>query len=64
LNGFAAFRFARIHTRSTLERQLIRAVFSFWQVKALEFVGLAPKGSQRVQNFLEQAAEGLVEGGK
>ncbi|KAF6158545.1 hypothetical protein GIB67_040059 [Kingdonia uniflora] len=33
-------------------------------VKALEFVGLAPEGSQRVQNFLEKAAEGLVEGGK
>ncbi|PON36124.1 SAM-dependent methyltransferase SMT-type [Trema orientale] len=33
-------------------------------VKALEFVGLAPKGSQRVQDFLEKAAEGLVEGGK
>ena len=34
------------------------------QVKALEFVGLAPRGSQRVQAFLEKAAEGLVEGGK
>lgn len=34
------------------------------QVKALEFVGLAPKGSQRVQDFLEKAAEGLVAGGK
>ncbi|XP_059598050.1 cycloartenol-C-24-methyltransferase isoform X1 [Vitis vinifera] len=33
-------------------------------VKALEFVGLAPKGSQRVQAFLEKAAEGLVDGGK
>ncbi|VVA25171.1 PREDICTED: cycloartenol-C-24-methyltransferase [Prunus dulcis] len=33
-------------------------------VKALEFVGLAPPGSQRVQDFLEKAAEGLVEGGK
>ncbi|KAK8635777.1 hypothetical protein V6N13_004495 [Hibiscus sabdariffa] len=33
-------------------------------VKALEFVGFAPKGSQRVQDFLEKAAEGLVEGGK
>lgn len=33
-------------------------------VKALEFVGLAPKGSQRVQDFLEKAAEGLVEGGR
>ncbi|KAE8676811.1 Cycloartenol-C-24-methyltransferase 1 [Hibiscus syriacus] len=33
-------------------------------VKALEFVGFAPKGSQRVQDFLEKAAEGLVEGGR
>ncbi|KAL1363920.1 hypothetical protein HN51_012089 [Arachis hypogaea] len=33
-------------------------------VKALEFAGLAPKGSLRVQDFLEKAAEGLVEGGK
>ncbi|KAJ4822737.1 Cycloartenol-C-24-methyltransferase [Turnera subulata] len=33
-------------------------------VKVLEYVGLAPKGSQRVQDFLEKAAEGLVEGGK
>uniref|UniRef100_A0A0A0LD12 Methyltransferase n=1 Tax=Cucumis sativus TaxID=3659 RepID=A0A0A0LD12_CUCSA len=33
-------------------------------VKALEFIRLAPKGSQRVQDFLEKAAEGLVEGGK
>ncbi|KAK6928765.1 Methyltransferase type 11, partial [Dillenia turbinata] len=31
---------------------------------ALERVGLAPKGSQRVQAFLEQAADGLVEGGR
>ncbi|PIA53568.1 hypothetical protein AQUCO_00900268v1 [Aquilegia coerulea] len=33
-------------------------------VKALEYVGLAPKGSQRVQSFLEKAAEGLVDGGR
>ncbi|RWR82806.1 cycloartenol-C-24-methyltransferase isoform X3 [Cinnamomum micranthum f. kanehirae] len=33
-------------------------------VKALEFLGLAPEGSQRVSSFLEKAAEGLVEGGK
>ncbi|KAL5197178.1 hypothetical protein ABZP36_000690 [Zizania latifolia] len=33
-------------------------------VKALEYVGLAPEGSERVSNFLEKAAEGLVEGGK
>jgi len=34
------------------------------QVKALEYIGLAPQGSERVSNFLEKAAEGLVEGGK
>jgi hypothetical protein len=34
------------------------------QVKVLEYVGLAPEGSQRVSGFLEKAAEGLVEGGK
>lgn len=33
-------------------------------VKGLESLGLAPKGSQRVQDFLEKAAEGLVAGGK
>ncbi|CAN4080574.1 unnamed protein product [Withania somnifera] len=33
-------------------------------VSALEYVGLAPKGSQRVQAFLEKAAEGLVGGAK
>ncbi|KAJ0042633.1 hypothetical protein Pint_17898 [Pistacia integerrima] len=33
-------------------------------VKTLEFLGLAPEGSQRVQSFLEQAAEALVEGGR
>ncbi|XP_022754503.1 cycloartenol-C-24-methyltransferase-like isoform X2 [Durio zibethinus] len=33
-------------------------------VKALEFVGFAPKGSQRVQDFLEKATKGLVEGGR
>ncbi|XP_023764165.1 cycloartenol-C-24-methyltransferase-like [Lactuca sativa] len=33
-------------------------------VKAFEWMGLAPKGSQRVQAFLEKAAEGLLAGGK
>ncbi|KAL7197421.1 hypothetical protein ACSBR2_020039 [Camellia fascicularis] len=33
-------------------------------VKALEFVGLAPEGSQRVQAFLEKIADALVEGGR
>ena len=35
-----------------------------YMVRALEYIRLAPKGSERVQNFLEQAAQGLVEGGK
>ncbi|XP_044493110.1 cycloartenol-C-24-methyltransferase-like isoform X2 [Mangifera indica] len=33
-------------------------------VRALEFVGVAPKGSQRVLDLLERAAEGLVAGGR
>ncbi|KAL2939906.1 Cycloartenol-C-24-methyltransferase [Bienertia sinuspersici] len=33
-------------------------------VKTLEYVGLAPQGSLRVQSFLEKAAEGLVDGGR
>ncbi|KAF3330161.1 hypothetical protein FCM35_KLT05492 [Carex littledalei] len=33
-------------------------------VKTLEYLKLAPEGSQRVSAFLEKAAEGLVEGGK
>ncbi|XP_007028764.2 PREDICTED: cycloartenol-C-24-methyltransferase isoform X1 [Theobroma cacao] len=33
-------------------------------VKILEFLGLAPEGSQRVQHFLEKAADALVEGGR
>ncbi|KAH0931473.1 hypothetical protein HID58_008590 [Brassica napus] len=33
-------------------------------VKLLEYIRLAPKGSQRVSNFLEKAAEGLVDGGR
>uniref|UniRef100_A0A2R2UK37 Methyltransferase n=1 Tax=Paris polyphylla TaxID=49666 RepID=A0A2R2UK37_PARPY len=33
-------------------------------VKALEFLKLAPAGSDRVSSFLEKAAEGLVEGGR
>lgn len=35
-----------------------------YQVKTLEFIGLAPAGSDRVSSFLEKAAEGLVEGGR
>lgn len=33
-------------------------------VKTLEFLHLAPEGSQRVQAFLEKAADALVEGGR
>ncbi|KAG5408426.1 hypothetical protein IGI04_004745, partial [Brassica rapa subsp. trilocularis] len=33
-------------------------------VKVLEYIRLAPKGSQRVSDFLEKAAEGLVDGGR
>ncbi|KAM7268363.1 hypothetical protein ACFE04_010529 [Oxalis oulophora] len=33
-------------------------------VKFLEYVKIAPQGSQRVQKFLEQAADGLLEGGR
>ncbi|KAK7341122.1 hypothetical protein VNO80_24047 [Phaseolus coccineus] len=50
LNSFRLTAVGRFFTRSL--------------VKGLEFVGLAPKGSLRVQEFLEKAAEGLVEGGK
>ncbi|XP_062101985.1 cycloartenol-C-24-methyltransferase-like [Humulus lupulus] len=50
LNNFQATAVGRFMTRN--------------MVKALEFVGLAPKGSQRVQSFLEKAADGLFEGGK
>ncbi|GFY90477.1 sterol methyltransferase 1 [Actinidia rufa] len=31
---------------------------------ALEYVGLVPKGSQRVQAFLEKGADGLLEAGR
>ncbi|EMS55507.1 Cycloartenol-C-24-methyltransferase 1 [Triticum urartu] len=48
--------------RST--RQCLQAVKDAgFEVKVLEYVGLAPEGSQRVSSFLEKAAEGLVEGG-
>ncbi|KAK1306762.1 Cycloartenol-C-24-methyltransferase 1 [Acorus calamus] len=33
-------------------------------VRTLEFIGIAPEGSQRVSSFLEKAADGLVEGGR
>ncbi|EEF44601.1 cycloartenol-C-24-methyltransferase isoform X1 [Ricinus communis] len=50
LTGFRLTAIGRFFTRN--------------MIKALEFAGLAPKGSQRVQDFLEKAAEGLVEGGR
>ncbi|KAL2329327.1 hypothetical protein Fmac_022754 [Flemingia macrophylla] len=49
LNTFRLTAIGRFFTRSL--------------VKSLEFVGLAPRGSLRVQEFLEKAADGLVEGG-
>lgn len=33
-------------------------------VRVLEFLRVAPEGSERVSSFLEKAAEGLVEGGR
>ncbi|KAJ9695820.1 hypothetical protein PVL29_011010 [Vitis rotundifolia] len=50
LSSFRTTAFGRFITRN--------------MVKALEFVRLAPEGSQRVQAFLEKAAEALVEGGR
>lgn len=50
LNGFRLTAVGRFLTKN--------------MVAALEYVGLAPKGSQRVQAFLEKAAEGLVDGAK
>ncbi|KAF7113524.1 hypothetical protein RHSIM_RhsimUnG0121700 [Rhododendron simsii] len=35
-----------------------------FELMPLEYVGLAPKGSQRVQAFLEKAADGLFAGGR
>ncbi|KAF2319614.1 hypothetical protein GH714_017597 [Hevea brasiliensis] len=49
---------------SSFRLTAIGRFFTRNMVKTLEFVGLAPKGSQRVQDFLEKAAEGLVEGGR
>ncbi|GAU12615.1 hypothetical protein TSUD_121060 [Trifolium subterraneum] len=49
---------------SSFRLTAVGRLFTKNMVKALEFVGLAPKGSLRVQDFLEKAAEGLVEGGK
>lgn len=54
-------------TRISLSSFRLTSVGRFFtrnMVKVLEYAGLAPKGSQRVQDFLEKAAEGLVEGGR
>ncbi|XP_059668413.1 cycloartenol-C-24-methyltransferase-like [Cornus florida] len=50
LSNFRVTAFGRFITRN--------------MVKTLEFMGLAPEGSQKVQSFLEKAADALVEGGK
>ncbi|KAL6569946.1 Cycloartenol-C-24-methyltransferase [Orobanche minor] len=50
LSSFRLTSFGRFFTRN--------------MVMVLEKMGIAPKGSQRVQAFLEKAAEGLVAGGK
>ncbi|XP_078170471.1 cycloartenol-C-24-methyltransferase 1-like [Carex rostrata] len=42
----------------------IGRLFTRTLVKTLEYIKLAPEGSERVSSFLEKAAEGLVEGGK
>ncbi|KAG4947778.1 hypothetical protein AAZX31_15G258000 [Glycine max] len=49
---------------SSFRLTAVGRLFTKNMVKVLEYVGLAPKGSLRVQDFLEKAAEGLVEGGK
>ncbi|KAF7824579.1 cycloartenol-C-24-methyltransferase [Senna tora] len=49
---------------SSFRLTAVGRLFTRNMVKALEYIGLAPKGSVRVQDFLEKAAEGLVEGGR
>ncbi|XP_022865523.1 cycloartenol-C-24-methyltransferase-like [Olea europaea var. sylvestris] len=53
-------RFSLSNFRSTAVGRIITK----YMVMALEKVGLAPKGSQRVQAFSEKAADGLAAGGK
>ncbi|XP_028783815.1 cycloartenol-C-24-methyltransferase-like isoform X2 [Neltuma alba] len=50
-------------SNNSLSTNAVR-LFKRNMVKALEFVGLAPKGIIKVQDFAEWAADGLVEGGK
>ncbi|CAJ1934215.1 unnamed protein product [Sphenostylis stenocarpa] len=49
---------------STFRLTSVGRFFTKSMVRVLEFVGLAPQGSVRVEGFLQKAAEGLVEGGK
>ncbi|KAL3654820.1 hypothetical protein CASFOL_000606 [Castilleja foliolosa] len=49
---------------SSFRLTAIGRFFTRNMVMALEKLGVAPKGSQRVQSFLEKAAEGLVAGAK
>ncbi|CAH1440494.1 unnamed protein product [Lactuca virosa] len=53
-------QFSLVNFRVTV----VRRFFTRNMVKAFEWMGLAPKGSQRVQAFLEKAADGLFAGGK
>ncbi|XP_072951322.1 cycloartenol-C-24-methyltransferase 1-like [Typha angustifolia] len=55
-----ASRFSLTSFRLTALGRLITRTM----VKALEFAGLAPQGSDRVSSFLEKAAVGLVDGGR
>uniref|UniRef100_A0A2P2LHN6 Methyltransferase n=1 Tax=Rhizophora mucronata TaxID=61149 RepID=A0A2P2LHN6_RHIMU len=49
---------------SSFRLTAIGRFFTRNMVKGLEYLGLAPRGSARVQDFLEKAAVGLVEGGR
>nr|CAB3447942.1 unnamed protein product [Digitaria exilis] len=67
LREIARFRFDYWAISLMLELNRLAGVSGtcdFVKVKTLEYVGLAPQGSERVSDFLEKAAEGLVEGGK
>ncbi|RDY06512.1 Cycloartenol-C-24-methyltransferase, partial [Mucuna pruriens] len=49
---------------STFRLTSIGRFFTRSMVRVLEFVGLAPKGSLKVEEILQKASKGLVEGGK
>ncbi|KAF7836073.1 cycloartenol-C-24-methyltransferase [Senna tora] len=62
---FLALQLALKPGQKELNRKIgVDKTCNYVKVKSLEYIGLAPKGSLRVQQFLEKAAEGLVEGGK